>query len=88
MERADHKQLNGTGSDFVAQAWRQWQRELIGQVRLTEAMRMDIDDIKHKFPGKYDDHIRDMVLSLRNNKNFQDVLTKRGWTVDETELLR
>ncbi|MEU5979316.1 RHS repeat-associated core domain-containing protein, partial [Streptomyces sp. NPDC047315] len=88
MERADHKQLNSTGSDFVAQAWHQWQRELIADGRLTEAMRMDIDDIKHKFPGKYDDHIQEMVLSLKDNKNFQDMLTKRGWTVDEAELLR
>ncbi|MEU9331840.1 DUF6531 domain-containing protein [Streptomyces sp. NPDC048290] len=88
MERADHKQLNSTGNDLVAQAWHQWQRELIAQGKLTEAMRMDIDDIKHKFPGQYDDHIRDMVHSLKDNKNFQDMLTTRGWTVDETELLR
>ncbi|MFF7200028.1 DUF6531 domain-containing protein [Streptomyces sp. NPDC008141] len=88
MERADHKKLNSTDNDLVAQAWHQWQRELISQGRLTEAMRMDIDDIKHKFPGKYDDHIREMVESLKDNKNFQALLTKKGWTVDETELLR
>ncbi|MFF2779167.1 RHS repeat-associated core domain-containing protein [Streptomyces sp. NPDC058052] len=88
MERADHKKLNSTDNDLVAQAWHQWQRELIGQGRLTEAMRMDIDDIKHKFPGKYDDHIREMVESLKDNKNFQDMLKKRGWTIDEAELLR
>lgn len=88
MERADHKQLNSTDNDLVAQAWHQWQRELIGQGRITEAMRMDIDDIKRKFPGKYDDHIREMVGSLKDNKNLQALLTKKGWTIDETELLR
>ncbi|MBQ0985048.1 RHS repeat protein [Streptomyces sp. F63] len=88
MERADHKKLNSTDNDLVAQAWHQWQRELISQGRLTEAMRMDIDDIKHKFPGKYDDHIRDMVASLKDNKNLQALLTKKGWTIDEAELLR
>ncbi|MFF8955246.1 RHS repeat-associated core domain-containing protein [Streptomyces sp. NPDC014894] len=88
MERPDHKKLNSTDNDLVAQAWHQWQRELISQGRLTEAMRMDIDDIKHKFPEKYDDHIRDMVESLKDNKNLQALLTKKGWTIDEAELLR
>ncbi|MFE4330025.1 DUF6531 domain-containing protein [Streptomyces sp. NPDC056831] len=87
MERADHKKLNSTDNDLVAQAWHQWQRELISQGRLTEAMRMDIDDIKHKFPGKYDDHIREMVGSLQDNKNLQALLTKKGWTIDEAKLL-
>jgi hypothetical protein len=51
-------------------------------------MRMGIDDIKHKFPGKYGDHIREMVESLKDNKNLQALLTKKGWTIDEDELLR
>ncbi|WSB37943.1 RHS domain-containing protein [Streptomyces scopuliridis] len=41
MERADHKKLNSTDNDLVAQAWHQWQRELISEGKLTEAMRMD-----------------------------------------------
>ncbi|MGA5040206.1 RHS repeat-associated core domain-containing protein [Streptomyces capoamus] len=88
MEYDDHRDLYSTGSDLQAQAWRTWQRELVDKGRITEAMRMDIDDIKRRFPGKYDQHIEDMVNSLKDNKPFQDMLTKRGWTVDVNELLR
>ncbi|MEV5381716.1 RHS repeat-associated core domain-containing protein [Streptomyces sp. NPDC052721] len=88
MEYDDHRDLYSTGSDLQAQAWRTWQRELVNQGRITEAMRMDIDDIKRRFPGKYDQHIEDMVNSLKDNKPFQEMLTKRGWTVDVNELLR
>ncbi|MET7620646.1 RHS repeat-associated core domain-containing protein [Streptomyces sp. NPDC005408] len=88
MELADHQRLYSTGYSLESQAWQQWQRELVNQGRLTEAMRMDIDDIKARFPGKYDDHIKDMVESLKDNKNFQALLTKRGWTIDEAALLK
>lgn len=88
MDLDDHQKLYSTGYSLESQAWQQWQRELINQGRLTEAMRMDIDDIKARFPGKYDDHIKDMVESLKENKNFQAMLTKRGWTVDEVALLK
>ncbi|WP_329146853.1 DUF6531 domain-containing protein [Streptomyces niveus] len=87
MERSDHKRLNSTGSSRFSTAWQTWQRELISQGKLTQAMRMDIDDIKRKFPGKYDDQIKEMVESLKDNKNFQAMLTKRGWTVNEAALL-
>ncbi|NKY13332.1 RHS repeat protein [Streptomyces somaliensis DSM 40738] len=87
MDLDDHQKLYSSGSSLEAQAWQQWQRELINQGKLTEAMRMDIDDIKTRFPGKYDDHIKEMVESLKDNKNFQAMLAKRGWTVDEDALL-
>ncbi|MBQ0985280.1 hypothetical protein KBZ10_12275 [Streptomyces sp. F63] len=48
---------------------------------------MDIDDIKRTFPGKCDDHIRDMVVCLKDNKSLQALLPKNGWTIDEGELL-
>ncbi|MFF1732780.1 DUF6531 domain-containing protein [Streptomyces sp. NPDC058247] len=88
MEYDDHRSLYSTGSDLQTQAWHMWQRELVDKGHITEAMRMDIDDIKRRFPGKYDSHIEDMVNSLKDNKNLQDMLTKRGWSIDTAELLR
>ena len=87
MELKDHEQLRSSGYDIQAQAWQTWQRELVSQGKLTEAMKMDIGDIKHKFPGKYDQHIEDMVASLKDNKPLQDMLAKRGWTINEAALL-
>jgi RHS repeat-associated protein len=87
MEQADHEQLYSTGYSLQSQAWQQYQRELINQGRITEAMRMDIDDIKRRFPGKYDQHIEDMVASLKDNKPLQEMLKNRGWTIDENALL-
>ncbi|MFJ4921815.1 hypothetical protein [Streptomyces sp. NPDC088725] len=40
---------------------------------------MDIDDIKSRFPGKYDQHIEDMVNSLQHNKRVaEDAREPRG----------
>ncbi|MBN0045158.1 hypothetical protein JS756_13755 [Streptomyces actuosus] len=60
---------------------------MINQGRITEAMRRDIDDIKTRFPGQYDQHIKEMVASLKHNTLLQDMLAKRGWTIDEAALL-
>ncbi|URM91996.1 hypothetical protein LUW75_20790 [Streptomyces sp. MRC013] len=87
MDLGDHQKPYSSGSSLEAQAWPQWQRELINQGKLTEAMRMDIDDIRTRSPGKYDDHIKEVVESLKDNKNFQAMLAKRGWKVDEDALL-
>ena len=87
MERDDHLDLYSTGYSVQTQAWHLRQRELISQGRLTEAMRMDIVDIKSKFPGKYDQHIEEMVASLKHNKPLQAMLAKRGWSIDEAALL-
>ncbi|MEU0274243.1 DUF6531 domain-containing protein, partial [Streptomyces sp. NPDC006307] len=88
MEYDDHRDVYSTGSYDEAKAWQMWQRELVSQGRITEAMKMDIDDIKRRFPGKYDDHIEEMVKSLKDNKRLQDMLTARGWTIDEAALLK
>ncbi|WP_327678448.1 DUF6531 domain-containing protein [Streptomyces sp. NBC_00467] len=87
MERDDHLDLYSTGYSVQTQAWHLRQRELISQGHLTEAMRMDIVDIKSKFPGKYDQHIEEMVASLKYNKPLQAMLAKRGWSIDEAALL-
>lgn len=88
MDRDDHLQLYSTGFSHESQAWHQWQRELIGQGKITEAMRMDIDDIKTRFPDKYDQHIEDMVNSLQHNKSLQKMLTNHGWSIDTAALLK
>ncbi|MFE4757314.1 DUF6531 domain-containing protein [Streptomyces mirabilis] len=88
MERDDHQQLYSTGFSHETQAWHQWQRELIGQGRITEAMKMDIDDIKTRFPGKYDQHIEEMVNSLQHNKPLQRMLANHGWSIDTAALLK
>ncbi|RNF87767.1 DUF6531 domain-containing protein [Streptomyces botrytidirepellens] len=88
MTEADHDRLRSTDSDIQALAWQEWQRDLVNQGRITEAMKMDIDDIRHKFPGKYDKHIEDMVASLKDNKPLQDMLARRGWSIDADALLK
>ncbi|MFB6855959.1 DUF6531 domain-containing protein [Streptomyces sp. NPDC056341] len=87
MQRDHHDQLYSTGYSLQSQAWQQYQRELINSGRITEAMRMDIDDIKRRFPGTYDQHIKDMVASLDDNKPLQDMLKTRGWKIDKAALL-
>ncbi len=49
----DHRALYSTGSSLESQAWRQWQRELIANGKVAEAMQMDYDDIERRFPGRY-----------------------------------
>jgi RHS repeat-associated protein len=88
MERDDHQQLYSTGFSHETQAWHQWQRDLISQGRITEAMRMDIDDIKTRFPGKYDQHIEEMVNSLQHNRPLQRMLANHGWSIDTAALLK
>ncbi|MFD3475889.1 hypothetical protein [Streptomyces sp. NPDC058695] len=68
MQRDHHEQLYSTGYSLQSQAWQQYQRELINSRRITDAMRMGVDDIKRRFPGTYDQHIKDMVASLDANK--------------------
>jgi hypothetical protein len=82
MEEADHDLVTSTGSSTAAQQWHAAQRALINQGRLDEAMKMDIDDIRRLFGNKYDDHIAEMVESMKVNPRLQDLLTQRGWTID------
>ncbi|WP_189958874.1 hypothetical protein [Streptomyces alanosinicus] len=37
----------------------------------------DIDEVRDLHGDKYDSHIKNMVDSLKNNRKFQDILTKR-----------
>ncbi|MEU0255567.1 DUF6531 domain-containing protein [Streptomyces sp. NPDC006184] len=82
MDAADHRELTSTGSSRESDAWRAKQRQFIDAGRWDEAMKMDIDEIRELYGDKYDTHIKDMVDSLKNNRKFQAMLEKKGWTIN------
>ncbi|MEU1215033.1 hypothetical protein ABZ424_21965 [Streptomyces sp. NPDC005790] len=82
MEIDDHRNVTSTGSGAASGRWRATQRSLIDAGRWDKAMKMDIDEIRALYGTEYDTHIADMVGSLKDNKTFQAMLTKRGWTID------
>ncbi|MFF7755059.1 DUF6531 domain-containing protein [Streptomyces sp. NPDC007971] len=82
MDAEDHRELTSTGSSKESEQWRAKQRKLIDAGRWDQAMKMDIDEIRELYGDKYDTHIKDMVDSLKNNKKFQAMLTKKGWTIN------
>lgn len=43
---------------------------------------MDIDDIRALHGDKYDQHIADMVASMKDNPGLQKMLTDNGWTIN------
>jgi RHS repeat-associated protein len=82
MEKADHRDMSSTGSWAHSVQWRADQRAHIDAGRWDLAMKMDIDEVRAKYGDKYDKHIEDMVESLKNNRKFQAMLERRGWTID------
>jgi RHS repeat-associated protein len=82
MERADHRDMSSTGSWAHSVQWRADQRALIDAGRWDLAMKMDIDEVRAKYGDKYDKHIADMIASLKENRKFQAMLERRGWTID------
>ncbi|WP_225805340.1 DUF6531 domain-containing protein, partial [Streptomyces sp. NK15101] len=82
MEKADHRDMSSTGSWAHSVQWRADQRAHIDAGRWDLAMKMDIDEVRAKYGDKYDKHIADMVESLKNNRKFQAMLERRGWTID------
>lgn len=58
METADHHQTASWGRSRGAMTYRKQQRELIQQGRFLEAQQMDIEDVRSKFGGKYDEGIQ------------------------------
>lgn len=60
MDPADHKMTASFGSGDEAKAYRAKQKDLIDQGKFAEARQMDIEDIKSKFPGKYDHCLEEM----------------------------
>ncbi|GEK04039.1 RHS repeat-associated core domain-containing protein [Streptomyces sp. ATE26] len=82
MDAEDHRELSSTGSSKESDEWRAKQRALIDAGRWDQAMKMDIDEIRELYGDKYDSHIKDMVDSLKNNRKFQAMLEKKGWTIN------
>jgi uncharacterized Zn-binding protein involved in type VI secretion len=54
MDPKDHQKTASYGASDEAIAYRGEQKKLIDQGKFNEAMQKDIDDIKTKFPRKYD----------------------------------
>lgn len=78
MEKRDHRALKSTNS----REWQRQQREKLNKCQFAEAIRMDIDDINQRYPGKYKKAIKDMVNSMRHNSQLQEWLTKRNCKIN------
>lgn len=61
VDNTDHRQTASFGSSKEAKVYREQQRELINEGRFEDAMKMDIEDMKEKFGGKYDTAISEML---------------------------
>uniref|UniRef100_UPI003870131C hemagglutinin repeat-containing protein n=1 Tax=Stenotrophomonas pigmentata TaxID=3055080 RepID=UPI003870131C len=77
MDPADHRRTTSYGSGDDAIAYRAAQRKLLEQGRLREAIQMDIDDIRMKFGGKYNDGIKQM-LEYAETLDSKDFIPKAG----------
>jgi hypothetical protein len=66
----DHEDTASYGGGDISDRYREKQQNLINQGRFTEAMFMDIKDVKNRFPGVYDISILQMLKKYRKNQNF------------------
>lgn len=71
MDKADHRMTASCGNSFETRQYIYKQRQLINEGRFSEAVKMDIDDIRSKFGDKYDDAINEML-------EYIDKLIKEG----------
>ncbi|WP_185298352.1 hypothetical protein [Streptomyces finlayi] len=76
MDKSDHHATESWGSSYDGQMHRSHQSYLLKQGRLTDALQMDIDNVKSMFPGKYDAAIDEMVTKL---PNFIEAANKAGF---------
>jgi hypothetical protein len=77
MSRADHLKTESWGSSHAGKLHRAHQAYLLRQGRLTEAVQMDIDNVKSMFPGRYDSAIDEMLTYL---PQFIDAANRAGFT--------
>lgn len=61
MEKLDHQKTASWGNSIEARDYRKMQSDLIENGKFREAVELDIQDIKSKFPSKYDEAIKDML---------------------------
>jgi hypothetical protein len=66
MDKEDHKKTASFDNKPGSQEYRDAQKDLIKQGKFKEAMQMDVDDVKKKFPGKYDKSIGDALKYAEN----------------------
>ncbi|MFG1778414.1 polymorphic toxin-type HINT domain-containing protein [Micromonospora sp. NPDC049048] len=64
MSKADHHKTLSWGSSHVGKQHRAHQMYLLRQGRLSEALDLDINQIKNDFPGRYDAAIDEMRGSM------------------------
>ena len=86
MDYADHRNVTSTGYDAAARAWHARQRSLISQGKMTQAMQMDLDDIRARYGPKYDTQIKEMIASIPHNKGLQQYLKDNGWKIQTCKL--
>jgi RHS repeat-associated protein len=60
MDAEDHKKTASFGSSREAKAHRAEQKAFIDKGKFDEAQAMDVKDVESKFPGKYDEGIKQM----------------------------
>ena len=65
MSGSDHVKTASWGNRPGARPHREAQAKLIKQGQYSKAQQMDIDDIRRKFGGKYDDAIEQMIIYTR-----------------------
>ncbi|MBR7836812.1 RHS repeat protein [Actinospica durhamensis] len=81
MEYDDHRKLKSTDPGLTGDAYRAKLRTLVQQGKFDEAMKMDLDDIRKKYPGKYDAAINEMIKSMKKNTKLTDALKAKNWKI-------
>ncbi|WP_051450137.1 RHS repeat-associated core domain-containing protein [Actinospica robiniae] len=81
MEYDDHRKLKSTDPSLAGDAYRAKLRSLVQQGKFDEAMKMDLDDIRAKYPGKYDAAIDEMIKSMKTNTKLTDALKAKNWKI-------
>ncbi|MYS21865.1 RHS repeat-associated core domain-containing protein [Streptomyces sp. DvalAA-14] len=75
MDKADHLQTESWGSSHAGKLHRAQQMYLLRQGRLTEALGMDIDNVRNLFGTKYDGAIDELVAKI---PDYIDAIRKAG----------
>ena len=61
MDKLDHQKTASWGNSIEAREYRKMQQELVESGKFKKALGLDIEDIIDKFPGKYDNAIKEML---------------------------
>ncbi|MFI7501164.1 LamG-like jellyroll fold domain-containing protein [Streptomyces sp. NPDC049687] len=75
MDEADHVLTESWGSSHLGMLHRAHQEFLLRQGRLTEALQMDVTNVRQLFGSKYDDAMDEMVAKL---PDYIDAIRRSG----------